>query len=84
MSAKREKTYSVKRFEIERAAHASAGGAPALPVLTGSSRSDRFFGKVCRADYLITRAVITRINAVSLNPAVPTITFSPSRIFTSL
>jgi len=42
------------------------------------------FGKATQSDYLITRAVITRINAVSLNPAVPTITFSPSRIFTSL
>ena len=29
-------SYSVKRFEIERAAHAGRARAPALPVLTGS------------------------------------------------
>ena len=36
LSAKRENSYSVKRFEFERAAHARAGEGARAPVLTSS------------------------------------------------
>jgi len=63
---------------------------PWFEIATSVQRPQRLrreklkIGPTTQTDYLMTLAVITRIRAVSLNPAVPTITFSPSRIFTSL
>ena len=57
------------------------------PGIAEAGSEMRFFngtGGVSGIVYLRTLAVMTRISALSLKPAVPTMTFSPSRNFMSL
>ena len=50
MSAKRENSYSVRKLEIGRAAHAMRARAPALPVLACLFLPYHFLGKAA-AEY---------------------------------